>query len=190
MKNNSLISELESKPMRTTWCPFSYFPANSSIPAMISTFSHQQLSSMKISTALSTPLRNVFSTIFSFLLLAFLLLVSGLDGWAQTSQVVSATFTSSGSFTPPAGITSVTVQVWGGGGAGGGVTGANATTRTGGGGAGGSFTSATTVAVTPGSPITVTIGAGGTGSSSAGGGVGGTTTFGSPKRMIPANILH
>ena len=44
-------------------------------------------------------------------LIAFLL--SGIEGWAQ-----STTFTANGSYTVPAGVTSVTVEAWGGGGAG------------------------------------------------------------------------
>jgi hypothetical protein len=70
-------------------------------------------------------------------------------------QTTTVAFTTTGTWTPPAGITSVTVALWGGGGAGGGATGNPAT---GGGGAGGSFVTGT-VAVTPGTPYTVTVGA-------------------------------
>jgi hypothetical protein len=87
------------------------------------------------------------------------------------------TFTSSGNFTVPAGVTSVTVELWGGGGAGGGANGGNSNARSGGGGAGGTFTLAT-VSVTPGEVIAVTVGAGGTGVSGDAGNPGGTSSFG------------
>jgi hypothetical protein len=92
---------------------------------------------------------------------------------AQTTQ----SFTSSGTFTVPAGVTTVQVEAWGGGGAGGGTN--SSANRGGGGGAGGSFTRNTSVAVTPGASITVTVGAGGVGVAGAAGGAGGTSIFGS-----------
>lgn len=99
---------------------------------------------------------------------------------AQTTQ----TFTSSGTFTVPAGVTSVQVEAWGGGGAGGGVNASFLATRAGGGGAGGAYVNNTAVTVTPGANITVTVGAGGTGVSAANGGNGGTSSFGS---LVTAN---
>lgn len=72
-------------------------------------------------------------------------------GYAQTSQ----TFNTSGSFTPPAGVTTVTADLWGAGG--GGASGSSAA----GGGGGGAYTRAT-LTVTPGTPVTVTVGTGGT----------------------------
>jgi hypothetical protein len=72
-------------------------------------------------------------------------------GYAQTSQ----TFDASGNFVVPAGVTSITVQLWGAGGGGGSVSNAC------GGGGGGAFTRAT-LTVTPGSTIPVTVGNGGT----------------------------
>ncbi len=74
-------------------------------------------------------------------------------------HAVSAKFTSSGSFTPPAGITSITVEVWGGGGAGGSaqkITGATGNAGAGGGG-GGAYAKKINIPVTPGTPYTVTI---------------------------------
>ncbi len=100
-------------------------------------------------------------------------LITGYTAIAQTTQ----TFTGSGTFVVPAGVTTVQVEAWGGGGAGGG-TNASAN-RGGGGGAGGSYTNNTSVAVTPGASITVTVGAGGLGASNANGGAGGTSTFAS-----------
>jgi len=70
-----------------------------------------------------------------------------------------------GTWTVPAGVTSVTVEAWGGGGAGGSAYSGTASTANNlraGGGAGGSFAS-TTASVTPGQVINYTIGAGGVG---------------------------
>ena len=82
-------------------------------------------------------------------------------------------YTSSGSFTVPAGVTRVKVTVIGGGGAGG----SNTVAPGGGGGAGG-----TSVAIlnsmSPGTVIPVTVGTGGTASSGNTGGSGGTSSFG------------
>ena len=91
---------------------------------------------------------------------------SGGDG-AAGLVVISysfVTYTSSGSFTVPGGVTSVIVECWGAGGAGGG----NPTTSDGGGGGGGGAYSRSTLAVTPGSNYTVTVGTGGTGSTGDG----------------------
>ena len=81
--------------------------------------------------------------------------------YAQTqSQTFSTpgTFTGVNGFTAPAGVTSVTVEAWGGGGAGGG-----GTTVSGGGGGGGAYTKVTNVSVIPGNSYTITVGAGGIG---------------------------
>jgi RHS repeat-associated protein len=75
---------------------------------------------------------------------------------SQTTQ----TFTSSGTFTAPAGITLVTVDAWGGGGGGSGGGAAQV------GGGAGAYVHSAGVGVTPGNNYTVTIGAGG------GGGIG------------------
>lgn len=69
------------------------------------------------------------------------------------------TFTSSGTFTVPTGVTSVDYLVVGGGGAGGGYTSGGTAGGGGGGGAGGMRTGA--LSVTPGASLTVTVGAGG-----------------------------
>lgn len=85
-----------------------------------------------------------------------------LQGGAMASFGVNAgptidIFTSSDTWTCPAGVTTATIRCWGGGGAGGGgsVSGA-----AGGGGAGGSFATSS-ISVTPGNNYTVTVGAGG-----------------------------
>ncbi|WP_281231469.1 T9SS sorting signal type C domain-containing protein [Flavobacterium gelatinilyticum] len=68
-------------------------------------------------------------------------------------------------WTVPAGVTAVTVEIWGAGGAGGG---SQTDTRGGGGGGGGGY-SYTTFSVLPGQNITYSVGRGGTGSTGDGG---------------------
>lgn len=104
------------------------------------------------------------------------MILTAVLSWYCLSLIAQTqTFTASGTFVVPAGVTSVTVQAWGGGGAGGGCT--NQSRATGGGGAGGSYTNST-VSVTPGASYTVTVGNGGLGASAANGGSGGTSSFG------------
>ena len=69
------------------------------------------------------------------------------------------TFTSNGTFTVPSCVSSLTVQTWGAGGAGGGVT---EDVRAGGGGEGGSYVSGT-LSVTAGATCNITVGTGGAG---------------------------
>jgi hypothetical protein len=93
-------------------------------------------------------------------------------GGLQSIQV----FTSSGTYTKPAGINKIKVYVTGGGGGGGGCPNAEINRKGGGGGGGG-----TAIEILDASSITtetVTIGAGGSGSGGDGGG-GGTSSFGS-----------
>ena len=83
-------------------------------------------------------------------------------GYAQTTT----TITSSGTWDVPAGVTSIQVEAWGGGGGGTGVP--TTASRSGGGGSGGCYVKHTTIAVTAGERLTITVGAGGTaGSGSA-----------------------
>lgn len=93
------------------------------------------------------------------------------------------TFTASGTFNVPRGVTRVWVTGYGGGGGGGagGSSGGNIAYNVGGSGGGGSIQRTEIVDVTPGDAIAVTIGAGGTAGDPAGtgyGGHGGDTTFG------------
>jgi uncharacterized repeat protein (TIGR01451 family) len=88
------------------------------------------------------------------------------------AQGATDTFSSSGNWTAPAGVSSITVEVWGGGGAGGGAT---SNPGKGGGGAGGQY-ARKVVTVTPGSVYPYAVGVGGTGST-GGGGSGGDSTF-------------
>ena len=73
--------------------------------------------------------------------------------------MTSQTFTASGTFTVPGGITSLEVQAWGEGGTGAGGFNGSAT---GGGGGGGEYAAEATLSVTGGSTLTITIGTGGT----------------------------
>lgn len=100
-------------------------------------------------------------------------LVISKDGNSKTisdsaSTVTEQTYTSSGTWTAPVGVTSLVVETWGGGGGGGG---ADVGGNFGGNGGGGGGYSRKLVAVTPGNVYTVTVGA-------AGSGVGDVTTSG------------
>jgi len=103
------------------------------------------------------------------------------DGTTQTTAATAypgakfQLFTTSGTFTVPAGITSLFVRVWGagGGGKGGGINQASYL-----GGYGG-FVEAAITGLTPGASITVTVGTGGNGSAAGvTPGAGGTSSFG------------
>lgn len=89
-----------------------------------------------------------------------------------TTATTIRTFTSSGTFTPPTGVTSVEYLVVAGGGAGGSWGGA---WSGGGGGAGGMWIGS--VGVTAGTPYAITVGGGGTPVANADGGNGGNTVF-------------
>ena len=83
-------------------------------------------------------------------------------------QVGAATldFTTPGTFnwTVPAGVTQITVEAWGAGGAGGGSDDYISCQGAGGaGGGGGAYAASSTVSVTPGQNLTIVVGAGGTG---------------------------
>ena len=81
------------------------------------------------------------------------------------------TFTSSGSWQAPAGVTQVTVECWGGGGGGGGPS----TNRTASSGGGGGAYSKKTVSVTGGNSYSYTVGGGGAGGNGGNGSAGGDT---------------
>lgn len=74
-------------------------------------------------------------------------------GSSSVSDGASSIFTASGSWTAPAGITSVDVAVWGAGGGSG--------YYSGGAGGGGAYSRKNAISVTPGNSYTVTVGAGG-----------------------------
>lgn len=76
----------------------------------------------------------------------------------ERSVMGSQTFTNSGTWLCPPGVTSVTVECWGGGGKGGSVSGN--TTEAGGGGGGGGYSKKVDIPVVPGTTYTVTVGLG------------------------------
>src|SRR5262245_32116081 len=89
-------------------------------------------------------------------------------------QAYTTVFTSSGSWTAPAGISSVTVEAWGAGGGGGG---RGSTTGGSGGGGGGGYALAV-ISVTAGNSYSYTVGAGGSGGAAlANGSVGGDSLW-------------
>ena len=97
------------------------------------------------------------------------------------TQTVTQTFTSSGTWTAPAGLTAIDkVECWGGGGGGGNDPSGGG--NDGGGGGGGEYASATAVAVSALAAYSYTIGAAGVGGAASSGSAnagtgGGTTTF-------------
>lgn len=104
---------------------------------------------------------------------------SGSGVWYEVTRAAPGmqAFTSSGTFTVPAGVTQVEALVWGGGG--GSMASSGGGVYTGGGGGGG-YSSEIITGLVPGATVTVTVGAGGTASSSGvAGGTGGTSSFGS-----------
>lgn len=105
-----------------------------------------------------------------------LLLGAMLLAVASLSHAATDTYTASGTWTAPAGITSVEVEAWGGGGGGGGGEGDNS--DGGGGGGGGAYSRTTAITVVPGTTYTVTVGAAGTaGATNGTGGTGGDSWF-------------
>ncbi|MDF2448719.1 MAG: hypothetical protein K0R26_1223 [Bacteroidota bacterium] len=80
------------------------------------------------------------------------------------SQTTTLTLTTSGSFIPPCGVSTITVQCWGGGGGGG--YGGGANKNGGGGGGGGGFASHTSLSVVSGTSYNYTVGSGGSGGTS------------------------
>lgn len=105
-----------------------------------------------------------------------------------TLQVASATalqsvnqqiFLSSGTYTPSATMTFCYIEAIGGGGAGGGAGVTTTGVSVGGGGGAGAYSAALFTAATIGSSQTVTVDTGGSGSTGAAGGNGGTTSVGS-----------
>jgi len=132
------------------------------------TYSSWTLITIPLGTTSSSTVKVKFTAISDF---------GATDIGIDEVKIVNATvFTSSGSWTAPAGVCTATVECWGGGGAGGG-TGTAGVVKTGGGGGGGAYARNPSVTVTPGSAYTIVVGAGGTGVSAAAGNTGGSSTF-------------
>jgi hypothetical protein len=104
--------------------------------------------------------RQIFKSIRRVLLVVAAMVSVEVLLLATLSAQITQTFTSSGTFKVPAGVTSITVECWGAGGAGGGST----ENRDGGSGGGGGGYCTNTFTVSPGQSITVTVGVGGSGS--------------------------
>ncbi|WP_099709920.1 T9SS sorting signal type C domain-containing protein [Flavobacterium sp. 9] len=100
---------------------------------------------------------------------------------AVTVSSSTIVFDSSGSYTIPAGVTNIQVECWGAGGGGGG---ASNNPSAGGGGAGGSYVKNASFTVTPNSTYTINVGTGGTVSTTATGGTGGSSWFGSATTIL------
>ena len=96
-----------------------------------------------------------------YLLVAFLMFPMLVFSQTTSSYTTAGSFT----WTAPCDVTSIQVECWGGGGAGGGATG---NVSAGGGGSGGAYIKHTSIPVTPNTTYTITVGAGGTGSTAAG----------------------
>jgi len=94
--------------------------------------------------------------------------------WSQST--FTFTYTTSGTFKVPAGVTSLNVECWGAGGAGGGVS-SGLSLFGGGGGGGGGYNNVATFGVTPAAVLSYKVGAGGTGAGGVDGTNGEATNF-------------
>ena len=101
---------------------------------------------------------------------------TGTANAALTVIATATTFTATNTWTCPSGVTSIQVECWGGGGAGGSANrvGAAGSVQFGGGGAGGAYARKTALSVTPGTTYFINVGAGGINAS----GVQGTAVAG------------
>jgi hypothetical protein len=96
--------------------------------------------------------------------------------YVSTSSTLN--FTSSGSFTVPAGVTALTVECWGGGGGAAGGSLAGGSNSGGYGGGGGAYAKVNALAVTPGAVLPYVVGGGGSGGAANNlGANGGSTSF-------------
>ena len=119
--------------------------------------------------------------VIKFIFLILLLMIVSF-GYAQTT----ISYTSSGTFIPPAGVTSIQVNAFGAGG-GGGHGGSGGSKYGGGGGGGGGFSQNLSITVTAGTSYPITIGTAGTAGTASSGGTGGTTTATFGGTTITAN---
>ena len=126
----------------------------------------------------TTPMKKSLLQSSFFCFLYVILTALAINTTAQTV----VTFPSTTTWTCPVGVTSIKVECWGAGGAGGG-TNTVASTYSGGGG-GGAYTLNNTVAVTPGTVYTITVGTGAVGTFISGA-AGGNSVFGAS--LVTAN---
>lgn len=99
-----------------------------------------------------------------------------LISFSANAQLTTQTYTSSGTFTVPPGVTSILVECWGAGGGGGSSNSNNGGARAGGGGGGGGYSSAS-VTVIAGNTYNIVVGTGGAGGINSAGAAGGQSTF-------------
>lgn len=111
---------------------------------------------------------------------------SGTLSWSGVTGASVTNFSTSGTWVKPAGVTTVTVEIWGGGGGGGSGRKADVNAAGGGGGGGGAYVTKTFPASDISSTVSVTLGAGGAGGAAQAtnntlgnaGTVGANSTFG------------
>ncbi|QOG03328.1 hypothetical protein [Flavobacterium sp. MDT1-60] len=120
---------------------------------------------------------------FSKLKLIVALSLISMSLWAQPPP---HTFGSDSSLLVPAGVTQMTVQAWGGGGAGGGASGAGTLSGRGGSGGGGGAYATASIAVVPGTTLSVIVAGQVAGTTSGIGATGGTSTIAGFENNIKA----
>ena len=118
--------------------------------------STSKMSEMLEKTSLFTSLKWCITVGYTLFILLFN------SGLAVAQTPTTTVFTSSTTWTCPAGVTSVTVECWGGGGGGGG---SGATSNGGSGGGSGAYVKKVGIPVTAGTNYTITVGTGGAGGS-------------------------
>lgn len=106
--------------------------------------------------------------------LSFLFAFFNIVSWSQST---TQTFNSNGTFIVPAGVTSLSVQAWGGGGSGGGASGAGLLLGRGAAGGGGGAYASNTISVTPSAALNIVVAGQTTGASGANGSAGGNSTI-------------
>lgn len=114
------------------------------------------------------------------LLLVFIITYS----WSQSGS--TKTFIGNGTFSVPAGVTSINVQAWGGGGSGGGASGAPLLLGRGAAGGGGGAYASNTILVTPGATLSVVVASQTAGNTAAGVSGGNSTITGFESSILAA----
>ena len=113
----------------------------------------------------------------------FIVILALFFGLVSQTFATTETFTSSTTWTAPAGVTSVTAEVWGAGGSG--ASYLNVSNGGASGGGGGAYSKKLNISVTPGNSYTVTVGVGGTAvTQGSNGNVGGDSWFSSTGTVL------